>query len=47
MVMSVPNVEIYLSNKYQIDENYSFFETKVFHKQSSSNRFLSDIFIKP
>lgn len=30
MVMNVPNVEIYLSNKYQTNDNYSFSEAKVF-----------------
>lgn len=30
MVMNVPNVEIYLSNKYQTDNNCSFSEAKVF-----------------
>lgn len=30
MVMNDPNVEIYLSNKYQIDENYRFFLNKSF-----------------
>ena len=30
MVVNVPNVEIYLSNKYQTNDNYSFSEAKVF-----------------
>lgn len=30
MVMNVPNVELYLSNNYQTNDNYNFSEAKVF-----------------